>query len=424
MGYIKVKHRAMLQEMDNRNYLPSKWQDFIDQKAIAHNLIIKTKEGCICTNCKHSFFSKKKIKEKVNCPNCKQSYLIKRSNLKKYVFADDLLILDKVDNVFMARLFELRSDYNNNSKYYGFDRSTVEYARFIPETYSNEATFVNERVSKNTGPIHIYHRWGSATAWRGFTRYYGINKSALVYPYNLKSLLKDTENKYSMIWELVKHVDYVSIEDLLKHSRYSQKIEMLTKAKLYNLALESEKFYDIGNFEIRFGVPQNFYPFMKRHNITYDELERLRILKEPNIKDIRYLLSYTKDQLTDISAYVKIKDFVKYVKSKRGKVDAWIYRDYLKFAYILGFDLKNKKYAFPKNLNEEHDRLSKQVDIGNKKVLNKAITRRLKELSQNTYKNKTYIIFPAKSVSALEDESKQQGNCVRNYSEDYACRKM
>ena len=31
-----------------------------------------------------------------------------------------------------------------------------------------------------------------------------------------------------------------------------------------------------------------------------------------------------------------------------------------------------------------------------------------------------FIILPAKSVEALENESKQQSNCVRTYSEDYA----
>ena len=419
MGYIKKKYREMLEIMDYRNYLPPKWYDFINEKAVAHNLIIKQGKECICTNCKHSFFSIKKVKEIAKCPNCKQKYEIKRSNLKNYEFEDRLILLDKIDNQFIARVFELRSEYNNDSKYYEFDRSTVEYARFIPNEY--HTTFINERVSKNQGCINIYHSsWRNSTKWRLWTRYYGLCTSGLVYPHNLKELFKDTEYKYSMLWELVKHVKYVSIEDLLEMSKYSNNMEFLVKFKLYNLALAAKKFYRTSNFESSFGVSKTLYTFMRRHNITYDELERLCILKEPNIKNVRYLLKYSVDNLREIYTYVKIKDFIKYAKSKNGKFDVWIYKDYLRFANLLGFDLKNKKYAFPKNLKEEHDRLGKQVEINNKKILNQAIARRLAILNQNKYEDKNYIIYPAKNVTALENESKQQGSCVRTYSEKYA----
>ena len=355
---------------------------------------------------------------KTKCPRCKQNYEIRRSNLKRFVFYDRLVLLDKIDDQFVARVFELRSDYNNNTKYFGFDRSTVEYARFIPNEYNT--TFVNERVSKCTGSVYIYHYWGKQTDWRLWTRYYGPGTNGLVYPYNLKALFKGTEYQYSMLWELVKHIDYAEIENLLNNSRNYPNVELLVKAKLYNLALRAMSFNSKGNFESIFEVPKAFYTFMKKHNINYDELERLRILKEPNIKDVRYLLDYNTNQLEDVCKYIRIKDFLKYARSKKGKLDVWMYKDYLKFASILGFDLKNKKYMFPKNLREEHDKLEKQVDINNKKLLNKAIARRLEELNQNTFKDKTYIIFPAKNVAALEDESNQQGNCVRTYSEGYA----
>ena len=36
------------------------------------------------------------------------------------------------------------------------------------------------------------------------------------------------------------------------------------------------------------------------------------------------------------------------------------------------------------------------------------------------FENKKYIIIPAKSISALIDESKQQNNCVRTYAERIA----
>ena len=52
--------------------------------------------------------------------------------------------------------------------------------------------------------------------------------------------------------------------------------------------------------------------------------------------------------------------------------------------------------------------------------INKQISKRCKELNNNKYQDEMFIILPAKSVEALENESKQQSNCVRTYSEDYA----
>lgn len=104
----------------------------------------------------------------------------------------------------------------------------------------------------------------------------------------------------------------------------------------------------------------------------------------------------------------------------RRKVDIYLYRDYLRFAKLLGFDLKNNRYAFPKNLKEEHDKLEKQYKIQSKTIIQKAIIKRGQELATNKYQNNKFIILPAHNLKALQDESKQQNNCVRTYAEDYA----
>ena len=97
-----------------------------------------------------------------------------------------------------------------------------------------------------------------------------------------------------------------------------------------------------------------------------------------------------------------------------------MYIDYLGFLEKLKMDLKNKKYLFPKNLKEKHDEYSRQILIKNNAKINRAINRRYKQLKQNTYSNKKYIVMPAESFISLEDESTQQNHCVRNYAEKYA----
>ena len=62
---------------------------------------------------------------------------------------------------------------------------------------------------------------------------------------------------------------------------------------------------------------------------------------------------------------------------------AYLYKDYLRFAKLLGYDLRNNRYAFPKNLKEEHDKIEKQYEIQSKTIIQEAISRRGKELSKN-----------------------------------------
>lgn len=418
MGYIKKKYREILEEIDCRyNYnIPYNWDDFVNTVASEyHNLIIKrTKNQCICTNCKHEFISTKKVNETEKCPNCKNTYRIKRSNLKNYIFEDIAVLVDKVDTQLVLRLFEIRSVYDNESRYYGFKVSSAEYARMIP--FEHDCTFVNERASKNQGYVHVYHI-SNPGKWRLYSRYYGLSSKGFVYYDNLKQVLQDTEYKYSMIWDLAKEVKYFDIQESLRNPN---KVEMLVKAKLYNLALESNAFYGTGKFESIFGVPKTLYPFMKKYNITYNQLERLQLLKEANMKKIRYLEKYKIDRLEEICMYINVNRFIQYAKLHRGKVDTYLYKDYLKFASVLGYDLKSNKYAFPEDLRKEHDRLAAQYKIHNKEILNKAILRRYENLEKNIFENKNFIITPAPTMEALEDESKQQHNCVRTYAEDYA----
>ena len=74
-----------------------------------------------------------------------------------------------------------------------------------------------------------------------------------------------------------------------------------------------------------------------------------------------------------------------------------MYKDYLRFAKLLGLDLKNNRYAFPKNLKESHDELEKQYEINNKKIINLAIVKRSNELLKNTFNDGKFIVLPATS---------------------------
>ena len=426
MGYIKVAHREILKQIDYNSSLPNGWNEFVEKQAQYHNLIIKSSENrCYCTHCKQYFTSAKKINQEVKCPYCHNKYLIKRSNLRYYEFKDYLSILEKVDDTFVVRYFELKTIINAVHEPYS---SVVEFAREIPNNNWYRDVFVNEMVSKCQCHIYIYHNdsgYFNSTNWRRYTRNYSIIDYSIVFPNNIKRLLENTKYQYSHIWDIAKHCTYIDLPKFISNKHDIGKIELLAKMKLYNLALRSEELRGTGSFQEVFGISKDYYQFMKRNNITYLQLKLLRLLKEKDIKKIKYLQQFVGYgdsiyDLEEISNYISLNRFIKYAKMHHSKVNTSLYKDYLRFAKLLGFDLKNNRYAFPKNLKEEHDKLEKQYEIQSKILVQKAIMKRAKELSSNKYQNNKFIVFPAKTLKALQDESKQQNNCVRTYAEKYA----
>lgn len=426
MGYIKVAHREILRQIDNCSSFPKGWDKFVDKQAEYHNLVIKSKKNqCYCTNCKNTFISKNKVNQEVKCPNCHNKYLIKRSNLRHYQFKDYLSILDKVNDTFIVRYFELKTTIDTLHEHHS---SVVEFAREIPNNNWYRDVFVNERVSKCQGCIHIYHgdsNYFYPVKWREYTRNYSLIDYSIVFPNNIKKLLKKTIYQYSCIWDIAKHCTYIDLPKLISNKHDIGKTELLAKMKLYNLALRADEFRNKGSFQEVFGVSKDYYPFMKKNNITYLQLKLLRLLEEKDIKKIKYLQHFVSygdniSDLEEISNYISLNRFIKYAKMHHKKVKTYLYKDYLRFAKVLGLDLKNNRYAFPKNLKEEHDKLEKQYEIQSKVLVQKAIKKRGKELSMYKYKNNKFIILPAPNLKALQDESKQQNNCVRTYAEKYA----
>lgn len=428
MGYVKVAYQRMFRDLDYNYNLPNGWDEFVEKQSKMHGLIIKSSNGnCHCTNCNHDFISNKRIKEFVRCPNCKNKYLIKRSNLKYYDFKDYLSILDNIDDTFIIRYFELKTTINAE---HNSHTSVVEFAREIPTDNYYRDVYVNERVAKCQCHIYIYHHNGyyiNPNKWRQYTRSYSLIDYSIVFPNNIKQILENTDFKYSCIWDIAKNSTYMDLIKLLKNKNdYALKrIELLAKLKLYNLALRADEFSCSGTFQSIFGVSKDFYPFMRRNNITYRQLKILRLLQEKDINKIRYLERYSDYgdsiyDLEEISNYISLNRFIKYSKMHKTKIKTYLYKDYLRFASLLGYDLKNNRYAFPKNLKKEHDKLEQQYEIQSKTIIQDAISRRSKLLSKNKYQNNKFIILPAKSYKALLDESKQQSNCVRTYAEKYA----
>lgn len=286
--YIKKKERELFQLIDNKLTIPSKWSNFINEQRKHHNLIIKTKKEYFCTNCKSKFEADKKINEECKCPNCKNVYLVKSDKLKKYTFEDQLAIFDKIDDYYIERIFQLESNYRNGTmrNYCCFEWGRNIYGKHFDLEYQ----IINDNTVGTTSGVWISYKsefnsnWKYSNSWSNPIRYID---QFIYYPYNLKKLLcKNPKYKYSQLWELVKHVSYCDLVYLLKD--YNPSIELLTKLKFYNLALNPKTFMFKKNFKERFlGLSKESFPFIRKYNLNLDELKVLSLIKEKDIDIIK-----------------------------------------------------------------------------------------------------------------------------------------
>ena len=377
-----------MERIDKELRMPQGWYFFVKKQKEKQNFIIKTKGKCTCRNCNTEFETNKKINEYDKCPKCHNTYLIKQSNYSFHIFEDVLVLLDRLEDKWVIRLFEIFTRYTKNEIYHS---KPAEYGRIvIDKDMKNVMEFANDRALDTYGKV---------------------------YDKNLEELFKNTELKYSQLWKIAKENDEIDIKYHLLNNFPST--ELLAKMGLYKLAVCSGDFNKGKSFKERFGVDKSYYEFMKKNNINRNELNILKMYKKPNIENIKVLSKFYISDLEKVKKYVSIEKFAEYAKNKRN-FDIQMYIDYLGFLEKLKMDLKDKKYLFPKNLKEKHDEYSRQILIKNNAKINRAINRRYKQLKQNTYSNKKYIVMPAESFISLEDESTQQNHCVRNYAEKYA----
>lgn len=412
--YIKKNDRELIEKMNKQFKIPKDFDKYIDKiSRINASLIIKKGNTHTCTYCNNSFKSKNVAGYKELCPKCHHNFMVKGFGIMLYREEYDIGLLDKIENQFVIRLFRVQANYyrgDYKSYYREYARGLLDGRLFVNSCYVRGMYF--EKV----------YMFSYADKWRYGPNYFNLN--AIFYPNNIKKLLKETPCKYSMIWDLARHQKdtYIDLKKLLNEAPNNPSIELLIKAKLFNLALNADRYNIKGSFEDRFGVPREYYSFMKKYNITSDELDVLKLLKKKNINTIRTLTSnYNINKLQQFANLTSLDNLLKY-KNKLGKAfDFDMYLDYLENANLLRFNLKDKKYLFPKDLRQEHDCLVKKVKRCNSKVFDRAVEERFVELNKNTYKNNLYMIRPAQNRNDFLSEAEQQGNCVfTNYFTKHA----
>lgn len=415
----RKKINEFITKMPKEMKMPKHWKKFLNEQAVESNLFIKHGKEYECTNCGKYFFSNQVEGCWGICPFCNNQYDVRRSNLKKYFFLYDIAVIDNIDNKLILRYFEVFRKYNNITR--RFKDDVAEYARIVPEL---GLELVNDRYVKIFWNEKVKHTQ-KIKKWRVFTGQNGLNQYyKAIYLENINEKIKGTKYQYAPIKEAIVYLGNKKVDGLniLKKAEYPS-FELLMKAELYKLALECpEKFNEKGCFEKRFGVTKEYYPFMKEHNISYDELQVLKLIKIANIEKIRDLLKLVRSNIEDLEQVNQYVDLLKLEEYSKIQKDFYItnYLDYIENMQKLGVSL-TKNILFPSNFNEAHDLSVKKVKVVENKEINKKIKQRYTELCKNQYFDNVFFIRPAKNLNDMKEESKQQNNCVyKNYSEKYA----
>ena len=245
MGYLKKSLRRINKILDDKE-LPENWNKFVEDSSKSENILVRTSKTTLyCTNCQKEYKYLRKSKNTSKCPFCHQELEVKNWNIRKVEYKKNLILLDKVDEEFIIRIFELKSEYKDKK----WERSVAEYGRHF---CIENVDLLRQNVCRTMGYTYVNHNENvkySKNKWRIYSSYWkSLSTSGQVYHYNLKKIFKGTDYQYSQIWELAKKVDYFDLDKIMRTSSYYKSFELLVKLKLYNLSFDANKYDLTGNF--------------------------------------------------------------------------------------------------------------------------------------------------------------------------------
>lgn len=378
-------------------------KDFVEKILNKLYLYDLEKDNYVCLTCKS-------ILKNGICKHCNKKYNVENEIYKIYSYElyDDYILnfyIYYFDMQETLLLYKFRIDYNINNQNYKIGINNVYQITNLGlyDLVTDEYISFKEYEKK-----HI------------IDKNYIIDSHEYLYKDNLDILKTNYLYKYTLLWEL-KNIEDVNIDylSLTLYPIYYKQFEYLMKMKLYSLALTCPYLFLYKNFKDNFGVDKKYYKFMKENNITGDELEILKIIKEPNKELIDYYSSNSYLAI-ELSKYVKLDKLKKYLESQKLSNDyLYEYRDYISYLEKLSLDLTDKNNLFPKNLLEEHDKLELQIELIENKDIEVKINFLSNMLKINIYEDDKYIIYPASSIKSLIDESRQMHNCVRTYINNF-----
>jgi len=269
------------------------------------------------------------------------------------------------------------------------------------------------------------------------------NLSYLYSQTNIEDAVKGTSFQYST-WDSYTRYDYSMLKFFDLYSKYPS-VEYLTKEGFSELV--KDKLWGRGSYR---AVDWKANSILKILKVSKNDLKEIREYKDKDdalflrlfqiskkdksnltlgeIEEVReYGGSYFK-QLQSVHKYTTLRRINNYVKRqlkiektflfKNTILNTW--KDYIADCKTLEMDLKDEHVLFPKNLYTAHQNTIKQIKIVADMSLNKAISKRLKNLNKYIFESNGLLIRPAQDSIELMEEGKALSHCVGGYADRYA----
>lgn len=152
---------------------------------------------------------------------------------------------------------------------------------------------------------------------------------------------------------------------------------------------------------------------------TYDKVNRAkqccRLYKEGKVSKEKAVELYKANlplgYLSELCEYAPIEGVINYLNKNKGN-SAYLWRDYLDQAALLGWDLKKKDNLYPKNLKEAHDKVGRLVKMKKNEAKDLRIREKAAMLEDLCFQDGEYLIRPARCYEDFVKESDGLNHCV------------
>jgi len=380
-----------------------------------------------CTNCKKDLIINETVKTKKtilhnqqgSCPACNKKITYKATGKTTQLldYQHFAIIQAYDDKTIIIRYFagslSYRDNYRNPELYYReYIRHIFEYDGFLRRRRYEFETF------RSTGQTRWCDDKGKL-----------ITQESYLYTKNIKQVLKNTEWKYSALYQFAKAEQKIDIEGYLTKYINMPLLEFIVKLKLtklaYDISTGHSSYDDINtrgkNYKQILGIEKQQLEQMQRLNLGIKGLRLIKDLNKNNIKltdkELNYALQVAPGNFRTMLTHTTAHQIIKYIDSQTPKnqtksntlVD---WTDYIGQCMQLNLDIKNTFVLFPKNLQEKHEEYSILLKAKGTEKFNAAINKRYMELERYSFSSKKLIIIPAPDADSIVKEGHILRHCV------------
>lgn len=341
------------------------------------------------------------------CPSCRKRITYKAAGRQSYIEDSIKVVRFQKTTLGIAAIESLvvKKSFAENKENV---RIADRFIWFIEENYK----LFNELAEDTSKEAYWYD-----------TRTMNVGK-AMIYPKNLKQIIKDTWLEHSGIdvvasWKGKQEQYEMIIENYMQHPQ----LELVIKANMRKLTRQLwryDRFLNKGTkLNEVLGLTKANMRKARDYDLGRDEIRVLRNDPDGKLTDDEIIaLSNAGHHLMALRTFTTIKKIANYTRKGH---DAGIWLDYLRMAQGLGYNMKDKAVLFPRKLKDKHDDLTKIMKIQEDNIREKAYQRRIPELKAlYSYETSKYKIIIPESLKAIVDEGKNLHHCVGTYTEKAA----